>query len=80
MRIGALIRVTAQVACEAGILGAELADSPWQSFHIGRQRAWNAVAGIGNELGDYQVWMEGMAWYVAGPAGEESPCLGMWRD
>ena len=72
--------LTAQLACGAGILGAEPVDSSWQSFHFGRQRAWNALAGIGNHLQDHQVWMEGMVWYVADADGEESPCLGLWRD
>ena len=67
--------LTAQVACEAGILGAELADRSWQSFHLGRQRAWDALAIIGDELQDHQVWMDGMAWYVADPDGEQNPCL-----
>ena len=78
--MAAPVELTTQVACVAGILGAELAESPWQSFHIGRQRALSAVAGIETELGDYQIWMEGMAWHVADPEGEESLCLGMWRD
>ena len=70
----------AQVACEAGILGAELADSSWQSSHMGRQRAWIALAGIGDELQGLQVRMEGITWYVADADGEEFPCLGMRRD
>ncbi len=72
--------LTAQVACQAGILGAEMIDGSWQSLHVGRQRAWNALAAIGDELQGHQVWMEGTAWYVADAKGEESPCLGMWRD
>jgi hypothetical protein len=66
--------LNAQLACDAGVLDAELANRPWQSFHLGRQRAWNALAGIGDELSSHRVWN------VADPNGEESPCLGMWRD
>jgi hypothetical protein len=72
--------LNAQLACEAGVLGAELANSSWQSFHLGRQRAWKALDGLGDKLSGHQVWMESMAWYVADPNGEELPCLGMLVD
>ncbi len=72
--------LSAQLACKAGILGAELQGRSWQSFHLGRQQAWNALANIGDDLSGDHVWMEGTDWYVADPNGEEFPCLGMWRD
>ena len=72
--------LNAQLACRVGVLTAELSNQSWQSFHVGRQRAWNALAGIGDDLSGHQVWMEGMAWYVADPDGEEVPCIGTRRD
>ena len=72
--------LNAQLACAAGVLTSELSVQSWQSFHVGRQRAWNALADIGEDLGGHQVWREGMAWFVADPGGEEAPCLGTWRD
>ncbi len=72
--------LNAQLACRAGVLTAELSNQPWQSFHVGRQRAWNALADIGGDLSGHQVWREGMAWFVADPGGEEAPCIETWRD
>jgi len=72
--------LNAQLACRAGVLASELLTQSWQSFHVGRQRAWNALAGIGDNLSGHQVWMEGTAWYVADPDGEEVPCIGTRRD
>jgi hypothetical protein len=70
----------AQLACKAGILNAELPGRSWQSFHVGRQRASDALASLSADLNGHQVWMEDAAWYVADPDGEEFPCLGMWQD
>ena len=70
----------AQLACRAGVLTAELSNQSWQSFHVGRQRAWNALADIGEDLSGHQVWREGMTWSVRDPGGEETPCIGTWRD
>jgi hypothetical protein len=70
----------AQLACKAGILNAELPGRSWQSFHVGRQRASDALASLSDDLSGHQVWMEDAAWYVADPDGEEFPCLGMWQD
>jgi len=72
--------LNAQLACRAGVLTSELSDQSWQSFHVGRQRAWNALADIGEDLSGHQVWREGMAWFVADPDGEELPCLGRSID
>jgi hypothetical protein len=72
--------LVSQVACESGILAAEMADSSWQSFHVGRERAQNSVASIGDELSGHQAWMDGMIWLVSDSSGQEEPCLGMWRD
>jgi len=72
--------LNAQLACRAGVLTAELSNQSWQSFHVGRQRARNALAGIGDDLSGHQVWREGMVWFVADPDGEEVPCMGTWRD
>jgi hypothetical protein len=72
--------LSAQLACKAVILSAELRGRSWQSFHLGRQRAWSALADLGTDLSGHQVWMEGTDWYVADPSGEEFPCLGTWRD
>lgn len=76
----ALPELNAQLACEAGVLGAELANRSWQSFHLGRQRAWNALADVGDDLSGHHVWMEDMAWFVADPDGEEYSCMGMGFD
>ena len=72
--------LNAQLACRAGVLASELATRSWQSFHVGRQRAWNALADIGEDLSGHQVWREGMAWFVTAPDGEEFPCLGSSID
>ncbi len=74
------LELIAQLACEAGVLSFELSDDSWQSFHLGRQRAWNALADIGSDLSGHQVWMEGMGWFVADPDGEEYPCMEMGID
>ena len=68
--------LNAQLACRAGVLTSELSDHSWQSFHVGRQRAWNALADIGEDLSGHQLWREGMAWFVANSGGEKLPCLG----
>jgi len=72
--------LNAQLACQSAVLGTELSESSWQSFHFGRQRAQNALARISDDLNGHHAWMEGMAWYVADPDGEEFPCFGIWRD
>jgi hypothetical protein len=72
--------LSAQLACKAGFLSAEQRGRSWQSFHLGRQRASDALASLGADLSGHRVWMEDMTWYVADPNGEEFPCLGMWRD
>ena len=69
--------LNAQLACRAGVLTAELSNQSWQSFHVGRQWAWNAMADSGEDLTGHQVWREGI---VADPGGEEAPCRGTWRD
>ena len=78
--LSAPTELNAQLACKAGVFVSELATQSWQSFHMGRQRAWNALAGIGDDLSGHQVRMEGTAWYVADPDGEEVPCIGTRRD
>ena len=72
--------LNALLACEAGILGTELRSESWQSFHIGRQLAWSALAAIGSQLQGHSVWMDGMTWFVADPDGEETICLGRFVD
>ena len=72
--------LNAQLACRAGVLTAGLSNQSWQSFHLGRQRAWNALADIGEDLSDHQVWREEMAWFVADPGGEKAPCIRIGRD
>jgi hypothetical protein len=79
-RISTPTELNAQMACRVGILAEELSDHSWQSFHVGRQRAWNALADIGRDLSGHQVWREGMGWFVADPEGEEFPCLGIGFD
>jgi hypothetical protein len=68
--------LNAQLACAAGVLTAQLSNQSWQSFHVGRQRAWNALADIGEDLSGHQLWREGMAWFVADSGGEKLRCLG----
>ncbi len=79
-KLSAPTELNAQLACRAGALTAVLSNQSWQSFHVGRQRARNALADIGEGLSSHQVWREGMAWFVADPGGEEAPCIGTWRD
>lgn len=72
--------LNAQLACTAGVLTAQLSNQSWQSFHVGRQRAWNALADIAEDLSGHQLWREGMAWFVANSGGEKLPCLGRAID
>ena len=79
-KLSAPTELNALLACRVGVLTAELSTQSWQSFHVGRQRAWSALADISEDLSGHQVWREGMAWFVADPGGEEAPCIGVWPD
>lgn len=78
--VGQPTELTAQLACQARILDANMRNSSWQSLHAGRQRAWNSLTGLSDSLDGHQVRMEGMVWFVADLEGEKVPCLGVWQD
>ena len=69
-----------QLACEAGMLSFEWKNQSWQSWHLGRQRARNALADISGVLTGHYVWMEDMTWHVSSADAEGDACLGQWRD
>lgn len=52
----------------------------WQSYHVGRQRARRALAGIRELLRPYGVTSASMSWKVAGPGIEEGFCSARWLD
>ena len=67
--------LSAHLACQAGILSSEQGNRSWQSFHIGRQRASNALNSLEDALRGHGGPSESDIFYLIDTNGEVVPCF-----
>lgn len=73
-------KVGASLACIRYLHDQEERDFPWQSFHISRYRADQALAEVNTDLDQYEIDDEDLPVLVETPGGEEFSCWQYYYD